>query len=131
MILQTGELTTFSYTRSNAKGAVESRITSKNCLDGTTCSLLTFCDGQGKCFTQEWGPHVGDEPGAGDNTFDTSAPKDGFMCGDYNYLPEGWNEAVIFTGAGSSNRQFNGLVKADGGAIKGPNKNFRQYTRGV
>lgn len=80
---QTGDLCTMSYTRTNGKGAVESRITCKNCLDGTVTSLLTFSDGVGHCFTQEWGPHVGDENGCGDNTH----TKDGFNCEDYSSLP--------------------------------------------
>ena len=80
---------------------------------------MTFSDGQGKCFTQEWGPHVGDEPGAGDNTFDTTAPKDGFNCGDYSYLPPNWSESVILSGAGKSVGA--GLVGAKG-------KKERYYT---
>lgn len=97
---QTGKLTTYSYTRSNGLGAVESRITCKNEIEGVyVTSLNTFSDGLGRAFTQEWGPHVGDCPGAGDNTCDTTAPKDGFNVGDYSHLPMGWSEAVILTGA--------------------------------
>lgn len=109
----TGDLCTMSYTRTNGKGAVESRITCKNCLDGTVSSLLTFSDGVGHCFTQEWGPHVGDENGCGDNTDDTTPPKDGFNCEDYSYLPNGWTDAVILSGSGVS--VGSGLVTANGG----------------
>ena len=101
-----------SYTRTNGKGAVESRITCKNCLDGTVTSLLTFSDGVGHCFSQEWGPHVGDECGCGDNTDDTTPPKDGFNCEDYSYLPNGWTDAIILSGSGKS--IGNGLDTARG-----------------
>ena len=69
--------------------------------DGTVTSLLTFCDGQGKCFTQEWGPHLGDEPCSGDNTESPGPPCDGFNQEDYSYLPNGWTEALVLTGSGA------------------------------
>ena len=68
--------------------------------DGTVTSLLTFCDGQGKCFSQEWGPHLGDEPCSGDNTESPGPPCDGFNKEDYSYLPNGWTEALILSGSG-------------------------------
>ena len=91
---------------------MESRITNKNCLDGTVSSLLTFSDGVGHCFTQEWGPHVGDCDGAGDNTHDTTPPKDGFNCENYDYLPCGWTDAIILSGSGKT--VGGGLERANG-----------------
>ena len=108
----TGDMCTFSYTRTNGKGGVESRITNKNCMDGTVSSLLTFSDGVGHCFTQEWGPHVGDADGNGDNTNDTTPPKDGFNCENYDYLPCGWTDALILSGSGKTVGY--GLERANG-----------------
>ncbi len=81
-------------------------------------SLLTFCDGHGKCFTQEWGPHLGDEPGAGDNTDSTGPPCDGFNCDDYSYLPNGWTEALIMTGYGKAVGNGLATVMRGGPAMK-------------
>lgn len=95
-----GDLTTYSYTRTNGKGATESRITTKNNKDCTVTSLLTFCDGKGKAFSQEWGVHVGDDCFLGDNTEAPGPPCDGFNDENFCHLPTGWSEALIMSGAG-------------------------------
>ena len=119
------DLTTYSYTRTNGRGATESRITCKNCKDGVVTSLLTFCDGHGKCFSQEWGPHLGDEPGCGDNTDATGPPCDGFNCDDYSYLPNGWTEALIMTGYGRSVGNGLATVMRGGPAVRFSAGSFR------
>ena len=119
------DLTTYSYTRTNGRGATESRITCKNCKDGVVTSLLTFCDGHGKCFSQEWGPHLGDEPGAGDNTDATGPPCDGFNCDDYSYLPNGWTEALIMTGYGRAVGNGLATVMRGGPAVRFSAGSFR------
>jgi len=95
-----GDLTTYSYTRTNGKGATESRITTKNNKDCTVTSLLTFCDGKGKAFSQEWGVHVGDDCFLGDNTEMQGPPCDGFNDENFCHLPTGWSEALVMTGSG-------------------------------
>ena len=119
------DLTTYSYTRTNGRGATESRITCKNCKDGVVTSLLTFCDGHGKCFSQEWGPHLGDEPGCGDNTDATGPPCDGFNCDDYSYLPNGWTEALIMTGYGRAVGNGLATVMRGGPAVRFSAGSFR------
>jgi hypothetical protein len=119
------DLTTYSYTRTNGRGATESRITCKNSKDGVVTSLLTFSDGHGKCFTQEWGPHLGDEAGAGDNTEATGPPCDGFNCDDYSYLPNGWTEALIMTGYGKAVGNGLATVMRGGPALKYSAGSFR------
>ena len=71
----------YTYTRTNAFGANESRVTTKNLHTGEIRSLITFSDGRGRLQS------IPLEGCRADNFADyqMGGPNDGFMQGDYRY----------------------------------------------